>query len=40
MTERIIWIALGAVVAVGAIIWLGKAMEEKDEKPEGDRPRE
>ena len=38
MTERIIWIVLGAVAAVGAIFWLGKAVEEKDEKSEGEKP--
>ena len=31
MLVKIIWIVAGALIAVGAMIWLGKAAEAKEE---------
>jgi hypothetical protein len=38
MTAKIIWICAGALVTVGAIVWLGRAVEAKDEKTDGEKP--
>ncbi len=40
MTAKIIWIVVGALVMVGAMFWLGKAVEAKEEAPEEKKPRE
>ena len=40
MTARIIWIVVGAIAAVGAMIWFGKAVEAKEESPEEKKPQE
>ena len=40
MTAKIIWIVVGAVAMVGAMIWFGKAVEEKGETPEEKKPQE
>ena len=40
MTAKIIWIVVGAVAMVGAMIWFGKAVEEKEEAPEEKKPQE
>ncbi len=34
MTSRIIWIVVGAIVTVVAMILFSKAVESKEEKPE------
>lgn len=34
MTSRIIWIVVGVIVTVGAMILFSKAVEAKEEKPE------
>lgn len=34
MTAKIIWIVVGALAMVGAMIWIGKAVEAKEEAPE------
>ena len=39
-TVRIIWIVVGALAAVGAMIWFSKAVEAKDESPEEKKPQE
>ena len=36
MIDRIIWIAVAAVVTVGVVIWIGKAAESKDEKADAE----
>lgn len=40
LTAKIIWIVVGAIAAVGAMIWFGKAVEAKEEAPEEKKPRE
>lgn len=40
LTARIIWIVIGAIVAVGAMIWFGKAVEAKEVAPEEKKPQE
>ena len=36
MMDRIIWIAVAAVVTVGVVIWIGKAAESKYEKADAE----
>ena len=40
MTAKIIWIVVGALVAVGAMIWFSKAVEAKQDAPEEKKPQE
>ena len=40
LTAKIIWIVVGALAAVGAMIWFGKAVEAKEEAPEAKKPQE
>ena len=36
---KIIWIVVGALVAVGAMIWLGKMVESKETDSSADKPK-
>jgi flagellar basal body-associated protein FliL len=38
MTGKIVWIVVAALVAVGAMFWFGKAVEEKEDDPEKKTP--
>ena len=38
MTAKIIWIVVGALAVVGAMIWFSKAVESKNETREADKP--
>ena len=40
MTAKIIWIVVGALVMVGAMIWFSKAVEAKQDAPEEKKPQE
>ena len=37
MTAKIIWIVVGALVTVGAMIWFSKAVEAKEEKSDAEK---
>jgi hypothetical protein len=38
MTAKIIWIVVGALFTVGAMIWFSKAVEAKEEAPKEKKP--
>lgn len=40
MEQKIIWIVVGALAAVGAMIWFGKMVESKNEKSDAEESEE